>query len=362
MHTCCFILPPHILRHMAGHSDANLRSAARATILASRGFQEQRNIYSVIANVALGTGSLRRTIYDAQRNSNLPGSIARGEGSDAAHDPSVNEAYDGAGDTYRFYDQIFERKSIDGKGMRLDATVHYQEDPSMGFDNAFWNGRQMIYGDGDGIVFGPFTKSLDVIAHELTHGITELEAGLEYHGQSGALNESFSDVFGSMVKQWKRGQTVKEADWLIGQELLRDGVGGRALRSMREPGTAYDDPRLGKDPQPRRMTEYNHLEDSRAGDWGGVHINSGIPNRAFVLACDNLGAEHSWDKAGRIWYATLRALHKTANFVDAANTTIMYAQQLFGQQVVDAVRDAWMTVEVLSDAEHLPPMPKGKGH
>jgi Zn-dependent metalloprotease len=346
MSTCCYIIPPHILKHMASNPDAKLRAAARATILASRGFHEQRQIFGVL-NIALGTGGLRRTIYDARKDSTLPGTVVRSEGNPAVSDATVNEAYDGAGDTYNFYEQIFGRKSIDGHGMRLQATVHYQEDPDEGFDNAFWNGRQMIYGDGDGTIFGSFTRSLDVIGHELTHGVTELEAGLEYHNQSGALNESFSDVFGSMVKQWKLGQTLQQADWLIGKELLLPGIGGKALRSMRDPGTAYDDPRLGKDPQPGKMSDYRQLADRRSDDWGGVHVNSGIPNRAFVLACDNLGAAHSWDKAGRIWYATLRALHKTSNFAEAASTSIMYAQQLFGPQAADAVRDAWRTVEVV---------------
>jgi len=356
MSTCCYIIPPHILNHMASNPDAKLRKTARATILASRGFHEQRQIFSVL-NIALGTGGLRRTIYDAQKDSTLPGMMSRNEGNPPSTDPTVNEAYDGAGDTYAFYDQILGRKSIDGHGMRLQATVHYQEDPDEGYDNAFWNGRQMIYGDGDGILFGPFTRSLDVIAHELTHGVTELEAGLEYHNQSGALNESFSDVFGSMVKQWKLGQTIQEADWLIGKELLAPGIQGKALRSLRDPGTAYDDPRLGKDPQPGRMTDFQNLPDRRGSDWGGVHINSGIPNRAFVLACENLGAKHSWDQAGRIWYATLRALHKTSDFAEAATTTIVYAQQLFGPQAADAVRDAWQMVEVVPAGDTTRPIP-----
>jgi Zn-dependent metalloprotease len=347
---------------MATQGDAKLRAAAQATILASRGLQEQRKTLSGMSNGALGTGGLRRNIYDAHKNSSLPGMLVRSEGSSAGSDVTVNEAYDGSGDTYGFYDKIFGRKSVDGRGMRLQSTVHYQEDPDEGYDNAFWNGRQMVYGDGDGVVFGSFTTSLDVIAHELTHGVTEFEAALEYHNQSGALNESFSDVFGSMVKQWKLGHTIQQADWLIGKELLLAGVKGKALRSMREPGTAYDDPRLGKDPQPGRMTDYQHLPDRPTGDWGGVHINSGIPNRAFVLACDNLGAAHSWDKAGRIWYATLRALHATSDFADAATATIVYATQLFGTQAADAVRDAWRTVEVVPATETARPIPAVAEH
>src|ERR1041384_3152529 len=132
----------------------------------------------------------------------------------------------------------------------------------------------MVYGEGDGVIFGSFTASLYVVAHELTHGVTEFEAGLEYSGQPGALNESMSDVFGCMVKQWAREETVADADWLIGAELLLPTVQGRALRSLKEPGSAYDDPRIGRDPQPSHMRDYVFLPDTPRGDYGGVHVNS----------------------------------------------------------------------------------------
>src|SRR5262249_49533152 len=151
-------------------------------------------------------------------------------------------------------------------------------------DNAFWDGRQMIYGDGDGQQFLSFTRSVDVIGHEMTHGVTQHEAGLIYWGQTGALNESLSDVFGSMVKQYVNNQTADQADWLIGQGLFTPLVKGVAIRSLKAPGTAYGvpvpDPVLGKDDQPSHMSNYNHtLQDN-----GGVHINSGIPNNAFYRA------------------------------------------------------------------------------
>src|SRR5438045_1918371 len=128
----------------------------------------------------------------------------------------------------------------------------------------------MVCGDGDGALFNRFTIALDVIAHELTHGVTQTEAQLEYRGQSGALNESMSDVFGSLVKQWAGNQTARQADWLIGAGLFTPTVKGAAIRSMKAPGTAYDDPVLGADPQPADMANY---VTTRA-DNGGVHINS----------------------------------------------------------------------------------------
>src|SRR5262249_13118114 len=151
-------------------------------------------------------------------------------------DASVNDAYDGLGTTYDFYRQVLDRNSLDGNGMRLDGIVHYGD----GFNNAFWDGQRMVFGDGDGELFAGFTKSLDVIAPDLHHGVPESPAGLEYHNQPGALNESISDVFGSIVKQWSKQQTVDAADWLIGAEIFTPALSGDALRSMKAPGTAYD--------------------------------------------------------------------------------------------------------------------------
>ncbi len=125
-----------------------------------------------------------------------------------------------------------------------------------------------------------------MIAHELTHGVTENTAGLEYHNQSGALNESMSDVFGSLVKQWALRQTAEQADWLIGAEIFTPGIEADALRSLKAPGTAYDNEEFGRDPQPDHMSSSCPLPDTEEGDWGGVHINSGIPNKAFYLRRD----------------------------------------------------------------------------
>ncbi len=226
--------------------------------------------------------------------------------------------------------------------MALLGTVHYGED----YDNAFWNGAQMVFGDGDGELFNRFTAALDVVAHELTHGVIEREAGLIYADQSGALNESLADVFGVMVKQHHFEQAAEEADWLIGEGLLTERVNGRALRSMANPGSAYDDPVLGKDPQPGHMDAFVNT----ASDNGGVHINSGIPNRAFYLAATRLGG-FSWEAAGPVWFDALRdsRLARDADFATFAEITVRCAQQRFGADspVMDAVRQAWVDVGVL---------------
>jgi Zn-dependent metalloprotease len=264
--------------------------------------------------------------------------LVRGEGDPPSSDLMVNEAYDGSGATYDFYQEVFDRNSIDDRGMRLDSTVHFGQD----YDNAFWDGSQMVYGDGDGILFERFTKSLDVIGHELTHGVTQHEANLVYSKQPGALNESFSDVFGSLVKQYVLGQTADQADWLIGQGLFKPVVQGVALRSMKAPGTAYDDPVLGKDPQPAHLNDYQDV----SFDNGGVHINSGIPNHAFYVVALELGG-YAWEKAGQIWYIALRdRLRRRASFQRAADITFQVAGELYGvgSREQQAVRTGWAAV------------------
>jgi len=336
-HVCC-IVPPHILRHLAEHPQH--RAQALRTLALTERLRGRREVLAHFAAVGLAAGQERRTIYDAQNKPTLPGKLVRGEGDPDSADVTVNEAYNYAGDTYDFYEKVFQRNSVDDKGLRLDSTVHYDRD----FDNAFWDGQQMVYGDGDQQIFDRFTKCLDVIGHELTHGVTQYTAGLTYEGQSGALNESMSDVFGSLVKQFTNGQAAAQADWLIGAGLLMPDV-GPALRSMKAPGTAYNSPLLGgKDPQPAKMADYLDTNE----DNGGVHINSGIPNHAFYLTAMQIGG-NAWEKAGNIWYVTLtQMLQPTSDFQDAANKTYAVAGELYGAGSAEqkAVQAGWAGVGI----------------
>ncbi len=336
------ILPPHILWAIVDNGDSEQRAWALQALAVSERIRGRRELLGDIATaVAGGDAGKQRTVYDARHGSQLPGAKARGEGDPPGKDVTVNEAYDGAGATYDLYRQAFDRNSIDDRGMPLVSTVHYRRD----YDNAFWDGNQMVYGDGDGKIFQRFTKAVDVIGHELTHGVTQYEANLDYADQPGALNESFSDVFGSLVKQWALGQAAEQADWLIGAGLFTAAVRGAALRSMAAPGTAYDDPLIGKDPQPADMAHYVETAD----DNGGVHINSGIPNRAFYLAATAIGG-FAWERAGKVWYVTLRdRLRPNSDFKAAADSTIAAAKELFGARgaVAKAVAAAWSQVGVL---------------
>jgi Zn-dependent metalloprotease len=336
----CGILPPHILQSIILHGTAEERRDALATLTQSERFRERRLLLATLPVMALA-GEKRRTVFDAKGQTSLPGAPVRREGDPPTSDVAVNEAYDGAGATYDLYFDVYGRNSIDAQGMRLDSSVHYGQ----AYDNAFWDGTQMVYGDGDGKLFERFTRAIDVIGHELTHGVTAHEANLDYQDQPGALNESFSDVFGSLVKQRSLGQTAGQANWLIGEGLFTAKVKGVALRSMKSPGSAYDDPVLGKDPQPSRMSGYVDTTD----DDGGVHINSGIPNHAFYLAAVSIGG-NAWEKAGQIWYDALtKLLRRDSDFAAAAQQTLAAAADRYGSSSAEAkaVSDAWKQVGVL---------------
>jgi Zn-dependent metalloprotease len=334
-----------MLRKLLESKDRKLREIALNSLLASTRIRAQRGILGLLPN-PLATGEKRRTIFDAKNMEPDPpqGVRVRGEEDPPVGDRAVNEAFDGLGATYDFYKQVLSRNSIDGNGSRLDAIVHYGD----GFNNAFWNGQVMVFGDGDEGLFTSFTRSLDVIAHELTHGVTENTAGLVYHKQPGALNESMSDVFGCLVKQWMLQQDAASADWLIGADVFTPGLEGDALRSMKAPGTAYDSELIGKDPQPSHMENFQNLPDTPSGDNGGVHINSGIPNHAFYLAAVAIGG-NAWDAAGHIWYETLvMNTGPDAKFQDFADATVGVAARVYGpaSQEHVAVREAWHEVGI----------------
>jgi Zn-dependent metalloprotease len=333
----CRILPPYILDAIVQNGTLEQRRRALSTLAASERLRGRRQALALLL-APVPAGEKRRTVYDAQNTMRLPGVLVRAEGDPASGDVAVDEAYDGAGSTYDLYFDVYGRNSIDGRGMRIESTVHYGRE----YDNAFWDGAQMVYGDGDGELFERFTKALDVIGHELTHGVTDHEAALEYQDQPGALNESFSDVFGSLVKQRERRETAGQADWLIGEGLFTAKVRGAGLRSLASPGSAYSDPVLGSDPQPWHMSNY----DASPEDNGGVHVNSGIPNHAFYLAATAIGG-FAWEKAGRIWYVALtERLQRRSDFAAAARATETVAGEIFGTGSAEqkAVREGWRRV------------------
>jgi len=312
-----------------------------AAVRAVREFTARMPTMMVVPSPA---GRKHRLVYDACGKDLLPGKLVREEGDPKVADTAVNEAYEFSGDTFDFFHALFGRNSLDDAGMALISSVHVGEadgrDRFQPMNNAFWDGSQMAYGDGDGKVFRGFTSSLDVVAHELTHGVQAFTSNLLYRGQSGALNEHFADVFGVLVRQWRRKEPAETASWLVGREVLVPADTRRAIRDMEHPGTAYrDDPVLGSDPQPDHMKRLS----TGPADSGGVHINSGIPNRAFVVAAKALGG-HAWETAGSIWYEALLQLSRTSRFDDLARITAQVAADRFGAAARKAVRGAWRRV------------------
>lgn len=363
-HVFCTIVPPHLLDQLSRNHDPVVRDPALHTLEKDALHRTRRDDVARLLSAQASDGRAPgapadgdtmsepteeevarkkpdRTVSDAQHTQDLPGRKVRSEGQDPVEDASVNRAYAALGATFELYLGIYKRWSIDGRGLPLDASVHYGEK----YGNAFWDGKQMVFGDGDGEVFRDFTRPVDVIGHELTHGVTQHTANLAYKGESGALNESISDVFGSLIKQYGLDQTADQADWLIGTGLFTDKVEGRALRSLKAPGTAYDDDVLGKDPQPATMADYVHTNQ----DNGGVHINSGIPNHAFYVLATELGG-HAWERAGRIWYDALTSgrLAPDADFTAFAGATVAVAGKRYGHsgKERDAVLKAWSEVAV----------------
>ena len=346
------IVPPYLLARIAAVQEptwARAAEAARTTLATPQDYRTARrtrlrlSIEHADTLVAETAPAPDRTISDAKGRETLPGTRVRGEDDPPTGDETVDEAFDGLGATFDFYWEAYGRNGIDGADGELEATVHYGRD----YDNAFWDGERMVFGDGDGEVFTGFTGSLTVIAHELTHGVTEHEGGLEYSGQSGALNESVSDVFGALAEQHSLGQTADEATWLIGAGIFTTAVQGVALRSLKAPGTAYDDDVLGRDPQPAHMDDYVTTPD----DNGGVHINSGIPNHAFYLTATALGG-NAWERAGLIWYRTITGdLAPGADFAAFADATLAAAAAEYGEssEEVAAVRAGWIGTGVLKD-------------
>jgi Zn-dependent metalloprotease len=332
----CSFVPPFLLERIAASSH-EAADHCRRTLARDHEFRSGRTAAGGSPSqgaVAPKAGDAAWVIDTAKNGSTLPGDAVRSAGAAASGDAAVDEAADGITATLATYADVFSRSSYDAAGAQVVLTVHYEQ----GYDNAFWNGEQLVFGDGDGTIFGSFTKPVDVLGHEFTHAVTQFTAGLTYQGQSGALNESVSDCFGTCVKQRLLGQTADQADWLIGEGIFLPGVDARALRDMAHPGTAYDDPTLGKDPQVGDMSDYVDTTD----DDGGVHTNSGIPNRAFYLAATAIGG-NTWEGAGRIWYAALTGgqVNATTDFAGFADATVAAA----GDHA-DAVRQAWTTVGV----------------
>ncbi len=338
------IIPPHMLERIAGSGHPQLSRWAREALIHSietRVVREAVRVAPWVLVTRTRAVGKHRLVYDAGGSFDLPGRLVRAEGDPDTGDMAVREAYRHTGSVWDFFRKVCDRNSMDDDGMRLVSCVHVGRN----YSNAFWDGSRMGFGDGDGILFRRFTRSIEVVGHELAHGVISFASDLKYHGEPGALNEHFGDVFGVLVRQWKHRQEVAAADWTIGSELLVKASTRRALRDLAAPGTAYrDDPFLGDDPQPA------HWDDRYRGDSdnGGVHINSGIPNHAFYRAAVELGGR-SWETLGSVWYQALHLLKADDRFQDCAEVTEREAARQFGirGRAVRCVRRGWRAVGIV---------------
>ena len=339
----CFIIPTKVLKRFS--RDKKLSAKVRKAFANAARFEEHwRKVRALKAKLAMTAQAMLPSaltaappgppavpVFDCRHGTALPGASVPKPGSSS--DATAKRAFVETTDVAEFYKKLFGRNSIDNAGMAMISSIHY----SVKYNNAFWNGTQMTYGDGDGNIFVDFTKGNDVIGHELTHGVTQHSLALSYENQAGGLNESISDVFGSMFRQWQANEDVDKADWLIGAEIMGKGAiarGYTCLRDMSNPAAKHC-----LAPQPTKFSQYKDGMDP--------HESSGIPNLAFCKAATAIGGK-SWEKAGKIWYQALTGFGPSPNMKmsEFADRTRSLAGSLFPSQpaVKTAIDDAWTAV------------------
>jgi len=290
--------------------------------------------------------------YDARRaawnSPKLPGTLLCSN-NQSCGDADAQNAHDGASETYDYYLSKFGRHSLNDSDMTLISSVNVGRN----WNNAAWIGTQMVYGKGDGVNFSPLAGDLDVIGHELTHGVTDFESNLNYENASGALNESLSDIFGASVEAWIEGG-ISSDTWKIGEDIYTPSIAGDALRYMNNP--TIDG--YSTDYYPERIPFTS--SPSSSNDYGGVHGNSGISNLAYYLLVQ--GGTHprgktstvvsgiGMAKAEQIFYrANTVYFTSSTDFQGAADGTAQAALDLYGTAERTSVLDAWCAVGVGSN-------------
>ncbi len=342
----CFIVPPDLLKRLAqDEPDGNsLKRTLQSTWLVTDQLRENREAARLQALVyrtnlfrreAIAGPPPRNYIYDCQRRHSLPGSPIVDPASSA--DVGVSTVFATTQKVADFYTGVLGRNSVDNRGLDLVSSLHYRQYDNEDYDNAFWDGHQMVYGDGDGTIFTGFYRSPDVIGHELTHGVTQNESHLLYEGEAGALNESFSDCVGAVFHQWLQGWTAARAEgWLIGAGIMGPrslAQGKTCLRDMTDPGNAHC-----LSPQPG---SYRGLDPT-----ADVHINSGVPNLAFANYARAVGGK-AWEAPMTLWYyaSTGGRLAQNATMADFARGTLSAAGALSLDPA--PVRAAWASVDLI---------------
>jgi Zn-dependent metalloprotease len=339
----CMIVPESVLKRLS--KDQSLSEQSREALKRSIAFDSQvrdmrENARSLARAGLMMMGAAPPqalaaaptvSVFNCANTTNIPGAPVPNPGSSA--DATIKRTFVTTTDVVTFYRSVFGRNSIDNLGMALLSSVHY----GVRYNNAFWNGSQMTYGDGDGQIFVDFTRGNDVVCHELTHGVTQFTLNLAYQDEPGGLNESMSDVFGSMFRQWSAKQAVTAADWLIGKDIMGPAAiarGFTCLRDMANPGAAH-----ALAPQPSHFKKYRPGMDP--------HESSGIPNQAFYRAAMAVGG-NSWEKVGQIWYKALAGSGMSPNMRmrTFASRTKKLAKSMYPGQlaIAKAVTAGWKAV------------------
>ena len=342
MYKCtCFILPKDVLDRLSHDKTLTIeqRKSLADTARVSDALRNVRVQAGLLTNVSQSIGAHltalatapKVAVYDCKQTQTLPGSSIPSPAT--SKDATCKRAFSETTQVAQFYKQVFKRNSIDNAGMTMLSSVHF----GVNFNNAMWNGTQMLYGDGDGKIFVDFTNGNDVIGHELTHGVTQHSLQLSYTNDAGGLNESISDCFGSMFRQWQANQTVTAADWLIGKDIMGSVAKAKGYTCLRNMANPADKKALA--PQP---TQYSQVTPGM-----DPHYSSGPPNLAFCVACKTAGGK-SWETVGQVWYSVLTGSgpHPAMTMKDFANRTRQVAAQMFGTKpaVGAAIDKGWKTV------------------
>ena len=342
-HCTCFIIPPDVLNRLANNKKlpAELRKTLADSARVSDAMRQVRvqtaALTAVTQTITQGVGNKavasapKITVDDCGHKQTLPGTpVAKPS---ASKDKTAKRSFTETTSVAKFYKEVFKRNSVDDAGLTLLSSVHYGK----AYNNAFWNGTQMVYGDGDTKLFTDFTGSNDVIAHELTHGVTQYTLQLDYSGDAGGLNESLSDCFGSMFRQWEAKQDVTKADWLIGADIMGPTAKAQGYSCLRNMANPADKKALA--PQPAKYSQITPGMDP--------HYSSGPPNLAFCTACKAFGGK-SWERIGQVWFAALATSGPKPKMTmpQFAARTRQLAAQLYPKEpkVAAAVDKGWKAV------------------
>ena len=345
------IIPGYMLEEMARRNPNEREQLLRTRDITAKLLAEKKagaKIEAVRATIQPVTAAIMsprtrrgptREVWDAMENKGQ-GANVRYEGLPPTGDADVDLCYELAGLVYEYYREVHGWDSIDGQHGNLVSRVHFRAEPPKPFNSAFWDGDLMTYGSGDGVFFNTFVHRF-VSGHEFTHGVNGCKVKLFHWGQTATLSEHIADAFGAFIEMYAQKLSVEQYHWIAVRGIHREGIKSVGLRNMADPGTAFDDPRIGKDRQPNHMSGYVQTSD----DDGGAHINNGIPNRALAIFAKAVGG-YAWELVAPVWFEARDRMNEKATFASFAFDTMAACNKLgFGKES-NKLELAWAAVGV----------------